>query len=404
MTEVLMVARREIITRLQQRGFVIGALIVLVIVGVVAALPAFLTSGPANRYHVAVVTSPDRPPAGPAPGYDAPPDQVQAALARIAASSAGSVRIDVSLIDDAALARRQVQDGTLDAALDGGAVLVRDGGSGALSVLRSAVAAVGQHQALAGAGLSDEQIASALYMPPLALEVVSSSTNQVRRGLATFIDVVLFGQLVMFISWVAMGVVEEKSSRVVEIVLSAIRPAQLLAGKLLGIGALALAQLAGIAIVGLGVVKATGSIDLPPETYPAVAICFVWFLLGFALYSAATAAAASLVSRQEEVSGVLSPITVLATASYALGMGTANSSGALAQAVSVIPPLSALTMPARVAGGDVAWWQIALSLVLLASGAVAMIAVAARIYRAGVLHAGSRFPLRQAWRARGIAR
>lgn len=394
MRAVGLVARREIIARLQQRGFVIGVLIVVVIVGAVAALPAFLGGSSADRYDIGVVSAPDRP------SPDAPaPDRVMAALRALDRAGDGGTRVVVHALDDAADARGQVRDGDLDAALDGSTLLVRGADSTAASILRSAVAAAALQQALADAGLGADQIGQVLAAPAIAVDEVGSSDSDIRRALATVINIALFGQLVTFISWVAIGVVEEKSSRVVEIVLSAIRPSQLLAGKLLGIGALALGQLAACAIVGLSVVTLTGSVDLPPQTYPAVAICLVWFLFGFAFYAAAAAAAASLVSRQEEVSGVLSPITVVVMVSYFLGFATANSSGPFAQVVSVIPPLSALTMPARVAGGDVPWWQVALSLALLALASAAVVGIAGRIYRAAVLHAGSRFPLRQALRS-----
>ena len=388
---IRLIAGREMSSRLQQKGFRFGALVFIGLIAAIALLPKFLGGGASTTYDVGIVASPSSSqirqilePAGPRP-VDAP-------------------RVRVHDLASSADAQSQVRSGQLDAALDGDRVLSRSTSGVAAQLLASAAATAQLADSLSAAGLSPSQIDSALAAPSVAVVQVSSGSGDTRKAIATIAIVVLFAQLITFCSWVGMGVVEEKSSRVVELVLSTVRPWQLLAGKLLGIGLLAVGQLVAAGLAGLAVVRISGSIDLPPGTYAAVGVTFIWFVFGFAFFASMAAALCSLVSRQEEVSGVLMPVSALLMVSYGLGFAAvANGSGTLATAASMIPPVSAVSMPARAAGGDVPWWQLGVSLALLALASAAMIGLAARIYRAAVLHAGSRVSLRTAWRGEAAA-
>jgi len=403
---VRLVARREVVSRLQQRGYRIGALVFIAVIAVVAILPKFIHSSSGSSYDVGVV----RTAAGASgvPSADQVAQTLRATGGGTGTDQGQDITVHVRMLDSAAQARADVRDGSLDAAYvpgeaAAGQVLTSDPASKAALLMQSAVRALQVQDALGAAGLSPEQIAAALNPEPTALTDVGSSDASLRKGIATIANVVLFAQLLTFISWVGMGVVEEKTSRVVELVLSAIRPWQLLAGKLIGIGALAIGQLAVAGIVGLAVARASGSVELPTAAYWAVVISFVWFIFGFAFFASLAAAAASLVSRQEEVSGVLMPVSAVLMISYGLGFAAIGSTGTLADVVSVVPPVSALTMPSRAAAGEVPWWQIGLSLGLLVVSAIAVLFVAGRIYRAAVLHAGSRVSLRAAWRGEAVA-
>ena len=95
-------------------------------------------------------------------------------------------------------------------------------------------------------------------------------------------------------------------------------------GKLLGIGALAIFRVVLLGGIGLTIVSATGSLDVPVSVYATIATSFLWFVLGFAFFAALSAALASLVSRQEEVSGVMSPVTSLLLVSYLGSLYVAN--------------------------------------------------------------------------------
>ena len=131
-----------------------------------------------------------------------------------------------------------------------------------------------------------------------------------RGGFAFFAVLLLYGQLIGMGYFVAMGVVEEKSSRVVELLLSTLRPRHLLAGKILGLGLLGLGQLLLLAVLGLAVAGLGGALDVNGDVMVAAALALVWFVVGYAFYAAAFACAASLVSRQEDLQSVLTPLTL----------------------------------------------------------------------------------------------
>jgi len=135
-------------------------------------------------------------------------------------------------------------------------------------------------------------------------------------------DQLVYGIIPMFIgiftysSWVLTGIVEEKQSRVVEVVLSTVRPRDLLMGKVLGIGTLAIGQLAVLVGVGLVVSQVSGRVTLPATTAWAVVQLVLWFVLGFLFYATAMGALGSLASRPEEASNAAMPVTMSATVAY----------------------------------------------------------------------------------------
>ena len=130
-------------------------------------------------------------------------------------------------------------------------------------------------------------------------------------GLAFFTILILYGQLLTYGYWVASGVVEEKASRVVEILLSTIRPRELLAGKVIGLGLLGLGQLLLVAAIGLLVAAATGAVDVDADLLTAVGLSLLWFVLGYAFFACAFACAGALVPRLEELQASATPLTLV---------------------------------------------------------------------------------------------
>jgi ABC-2 type transport system permease protein len=158
------------------------------------------------------------------------------------------------------------------------------------------------------------------------------------------------------------------------------------------------------AVVGLGVATAIGGVNLPPGTVSAVAVSVGWFVLAFGFFAALAAALGSLVSRQEEVSGVLAPVTGLLMVSYFLGFFVIGSpDGDAAKILSFIPPISGIAMPVRMIRGDVPAGEIALATTLMLIATVVVLGLGAKIYRAAVLHSGSKLSLSRAWRGEPAA-
>lgn len=382
---IALIARREIVTRLQQRGFVIGIAITLLIVVAVCVAPAFFDDDDSpTRYDVAVATS--------NPGL----------TKALQAAKDPSFTVHET---SASEARAKVDKGDWDAAvLPGNRLLAEKSGDAVVGAVQRIWTNVSLVSNLRKAELSNAQISDALSVRPLTVSGTDSAEDGQRQAIALITVIVLFGQLISFCTWVAMGVVEEKASRVVEVILSAIRPLQLLTGKLLGIGILAAAQVLAIGVVALVAASAADTISIPASALVTVLVSFISFVLGYAFFAALSAALGSTVSRQEEVSGVLTPVTVALTLCYGASfVGTNDPDSTLSRVLSILPPVSSIAMPGRIARGDVPVLDIVLAAVLLAAAAAGMLAVAARIYRASVLHSGTRVPLKTAWRGEAVS-
>jgi ABC-2 type transport system permease protein len=209
----------------------------------------------------------------------------------------------------------------------------------------------------------------------------------------------LYGQLFGYGVWVASGVIEEKSSRVVEILLSSIRPRQLLAGKILGIGALGLLQLAVIGTVTATLASLTGTISIPTHAFATIGIALLWFVLGFGFYAALFAVAGSLVSRMEELQNAMVPINLTILGSFFISIGAvSNPDATLSRIASLVPFSSALAMPVRIAVGSASIPEVLLSFAILAGSIAALVPLAGRLYAGAVLRIGARVKLRDAWR------
>lgn len=387
-TIVRLVAWREITSRAQQKSYRVGLSIALLLTVIAVLLPSFFRGGGAAKsYDVAIV--------GPAGNAGA----VVQAVGR-----AQGVRITLHTTNPEQ-ARAKVKSGTWDGALaPGSTIIARHSGDAVVAILQTAGALSSTIGRLTEAGLTPKQAAGALDSTPLRVESTASETNSQRQTIAIVTVVVLFSQLIQFCTWVAMGVVEEKSSRVVELLLSSVRPVQLLAGKLLGIGALAAAQVAALGAAALITATASKTVTLPASELLTVLISFVAFLLGFAFFASLSAALASTVSRQEDVSGIMAPVTVSLTLSYLAAFTVAaGGDSTFARVLSLVPPVSSIAMPARIARGEASVADVVLAIGVLIVTAAAILTVAARIYRASILHTGSRLKLRRAWRGEAVA-
>jgi ABC-2 type transport system permease protein len=218
----------------------------------------------------------------------------------------------------------------------------------------------------------------------------------IAAGLLMYMSLMLVGQIV------AQGVVEEKSSRVVELLLATIRPWQLLFGKVLGTGLLGLVQMIVPAVLGVGVGIATGTLNIAlGDSIGAVGWALLWYVVGFAIYAMVFAALGATVSRQEDVQGLTFPAVAPLIAAWVIGISVVPSDpgSSLVTWLSMLPPFAPVLMPMRVAMGVAPMWQILLALVLAVVFAYLLLRFAARIYRNSVLRSGSRVPLREALRA-----
>jgi ABC-2 type transport system permease protein len=385
---VRLVARREFTERLRDRSFLISTAITVLILLAVAVLPRLLGFGEPPTFDVATT--------GP---------RAEAERAAIEAQAAAfDVDVQLQSVDDADAARAQVNDGTLDAVVVGDDVIVKEELDTTLgNVLQTAHSSVVSVEQLAEAGIDPGEVQSALDVPPLGVDAIDPPEEgaETRSQLAFIGTLLLYGQIIGYGFWVALGVVEEKSSRVVEVLLSTIPARALLAGKVIGIGLLGLLQLFVIAVVGLAGASLFGTIELTSAAIYPVVLVLVWFVLGYLFYSCLFAAAAARVSRQEEMQNATTPLTMLVLVSFfaAIYVGQ-NPDGTAATVLSIVPPFSSLTQPALLAGGEIPVWQSLTAVVLMLAASLVLIVVAGRLYEGAVLRMGAKVSLRDAWGSR----
>jgi ABC-2 type transport system permease protein len=382
---IALVARREITQRTRERSFLVSTAFTLAILAGIVVLPSLLGLG--DNTQKLVVASPQAERVARAAGPEAKRLDVDLEVERVASEPA---------------ARQMVIDGDADAALVGERprIVVQDDLDESLAgALQNASAALRIDAALARQGLDEAERRAALASSPLGVTRLDERGDDQAQGLALIAVLLLFFQLIGYGYWTAAGIVEEKASRVVELLLSTLRARDLLAGKVLGIGVVALGQLLLVSGIGLGLALAAGSLDVPGDAVVALLVVLAFFVLGYAFYAALFAVAGALVPRQEEVQNATTPITIVLFAAYFLGFQAADEpAGQLAQVLSLVPPTAAIVLPVRVIAGDVAAWQLVLGVLLLVLSAAALLAAAARIYSNAILRTGGRVKLAEAWR------
>lgn len=382
---VRLVAKRELNARLRTRSFVVSTAVMLLLLLGYVTLQVFLAH---DRSTTKVAL------AGQAQG--------------IATQLENNDRnLKIVLVQSESDGLTQVRDGDVDALVSGSASRPRVTVESNLdSKLRTALDAIAQQQVL------DAQLYSANLDPAAVHQAVSATHADVQAlepadpqaatKLVTgiVVAILLYVSIMTYGMFVAQGVVEEKSSRVVEILLATVRPVHLLLGKVIGLGLVGLTQLAILAVAGLVAGGVSGVFSTSSVALGTLGWGLVWYLLGFLLYAMLYGAAGALVSRQEDTQAVVGPVNIALVIGFVAGINllTQAPQGAATRIVSLIPLLSPVLMPARIALGTVEAWEIALSLVLT----VALIAVVtwagARVYRNGVLRVGSRVRLADALR------
>ena len=382
---VRLVARREVVERSREKSFLVSTgLTLLIVLGVVLVPPA-LGLGDPPTYRVAFAEQ----------------AQDQADAARAAAEQ---LDVDLEVVEAPAAARDRLADGDLDALLEADRIVVDEELDPELEqVLQSANRQVRATEALGEAGLDPAAVARAQAVPALPVDAVDppDPDADARRAIVSVGTFVLYGQLIGYGFWVATGIVEEKSSRVVEVLLATVRPRALLAGKVLGIGLLALGQLLLIAVLGVGASAAAGVIDVGSAAIEPVLLLLGWFVLGFAFYACLFAAGAARVSRQEDLQSVTTPGTLLVLVSFFASFYVSDSpDSTAARVLGILPPFSALVAPVREAGGSAAWWEAPLAVALMLLAVAGLVVLAARVYEGSVLRMGGTVGLREALRGR----
>lgn len=404
MRKIWAIVRREFVERVRTRWFWVGALLGPLLFGVVFFLSGQLGRGGGPK-RIAIV--------------DATATQVGARIAEQLGRSgnwATEVPAAPAVIDSlTAQVRAKRLDGFLivtDAALDSGKVEYRGAnvfaGKGALQrPVGEALTVV----RLQRAGVDPRLVARASI--PLRLE-----TCKISRGttcgesaaqsfsLAYFMGIILYTAILLYGINVMSSVLEEKTTRIVEVLVSSLRPFQLLLGKVLGVGAVSIFQfliwgVAGRLLLGrrasLAPADAADELfQMPHVTGATFAVFMAYFLGGFFLYSAMFAAVGAMSSTEQEARQAQQPVAWMLVLSFISMFAMLNDPGSpLAVTLSLIPFSSPVAMPVRWAAGNLPASELALSLAILVAAIGGVTWVAARIYRVGILMTGKRPNLKE---------
>ena len=380
----LLVTRREVVSRITDKSFLIGTVLM------VAMIVGFIGFTAWQDEKTESVT------------LGATPDAVAMATAIQDGASAVDDKVEVEVVelDDESAAQAALRDDEVDAWLhpgDDGWQLTSE--SSEQESLTDVAQVVVRQQVLAdnasGAGTTVE-----------ALEAGSTVSTDFLRGDAeraavaeavgfVFVFLFYFAALV-FGMQLASSVIEEKQSRIVEIIAAAIPLRHLLAGKVLGNTALAVIQLLVYVVVGLVGLTFTSYKSYVPALSGPTAWFIGFFLAGFVALACLWAVAGSLASRTEDLQATSTPLTMLMLVMFFGGLSLDGRGQVIA---SFIPPVSAVVMPKRILAGGVEWWEPLLALGLLAAFAAVTVWVGEKLYRRALLQTGGRVTLRQAWSA-----
>ncbi|HEY3467118.1 MAG TPA: ABC transporter permease, partial [Amycolatopsis sp.] len=343
LSAVGLVASREITTRVKSKAFRVATVVMLLLIVIGIVLLKLIAGGGGADAKVGFTAA--------TAGFSAP---LQAAGKTL------DENIETTQVGDEAAGRAKLADGSLDALLtgDGRSVHVQvkkdlDGKlANVLQVLSQQVAVTQQITALGGDPARFEAaVAAAKFVEDPPLEQPYDYNGQqlvlgIVAGILIYLSLMINGQTV------AQGVVEEKTSRVVELLLSTIKPWQLMTGKVLGIGVVGLIQMLVIGVGGVAAGLATGVLTISVSAAVGTVVWLVvWYLLGFFMYSIVFAALGALVSRQEDVGGATMPALMLVIAGYVIGISVLPSDpgNTFVEVLSVIPVFSPTLMPMRLA-------------------------------------------------------
>jgi ABC-2 type transport system permease protein len=382
-----LVAVREMRERSRSSGFRTGLIVMLVVVVAVIAVPAMIdTSGGTRDVGLSGATTPAElsqtvREQGAAVG-------TTVRIHRYDGLAAGreAVRqddVDVLVVD----ARRLEWQGRIDEELK--------------AVVTGAIQLVAVRDRATAAGVDpDDLLALVTPVPVKNVEIGLTAGRGPDDGTAA---ILMTGLLLLAISTygnlVLTGVVEEKTSRVVEVLLARMPARSLLAGKVAGIGLLGFGQFVLTAVAALVATLMVETVDIPAVSGGVLAWVVVWFVLGYALYAMAYGALGSLASRAEDAQSVAGPVMYVLLAAYFASFIAVSDDpeGGWSRLLSLLPVTAPLAMPGRIALGAAAWWEPFVAVVLTLACIAALVAVAGRVYTNAILQTGPTLRLRDAW-------
>jgi ABC-2 type transport system permease protein len=397
MLNVWLVAKREYLERIRAKSFLIMTILIPLLMGGLVYGAALANGRSGSNLHIAVVTQ------DPRFGADLKSELESAKHVDRDSAKQGVTRVDV--ISPPASDTRDLLDNRLrDRKLDGYIWVTPSAtphtrptfewvSKSKADILTPSLLGQGIRTTLTREGLGN------LGMPASDVDSLLKPVDLVSKDKdAAFASVYALFFLMYFVILfygmnVARSIIEEKTSRVFEVLLATIRPEEIMAGKVLGVGAVGLTQIgiwiiAGLLITKFGLLAAGVSFAITPVQ---VAFFILFFLLGYVLYSSVAAALGAMTSSEQELQQLnMFLMLPLIACSLVILRVVRDADGAVAQAFSFFPFCTPLIMYVRIAVHQPPAWQIALSIVDLILTILAVLWFASRIYRVGILMYGKK--------------
>lgn len=393
---ILLIATREVRQRLRSKLFVGTTLVLAVLLTALAALPSVLG-----------VFDPDGSEEGRAA---VEVESVRlGVLGSLTMDEVAALEATFGAVETVPLADRAAAEAALAADEDGVLAVIAPGervlvapSEGLLQTEQVVAERVAEALAVAALFPADpDRVGAVLARPALPVEAVGQSDPAERFArviIANLGVVFLFAVLIMYASMIINGVIEEKGSRVVELLVAAVPVRWLMTGKLLGLGAVGLGQTLVLFGPPIAVLLVTLGAVIPPGVGVLGFAVAGWFVVGYALYAVMAAGLGALVSRPEEAQAVLTPANALMIGGYAAGFAAINApTSTWAVAASFVPFSAPYAMLVRQALAEPAWWEVALAAAGTLATAAVLTVLAARIYEGGILRVGARVRLSEAW-------
>ncbi|NNN08618.1 MAG: ABC transporter permease [Acidimicrobiaceae bacterium] len=379
--DIALVMSRELRERVRSRFYLVGTVVILLVVAAAIIIPVVKhSSAPHVRIGVVDTLSPG----------------ARATISSAALTSGASV----SFVTESSVAQSAaaMAAGKIDFAIVSGTEIIvntlyspSDLSTTAIAV-RTVATRLGDQRALSAAHLSAQQAAALASAGPLSIVALHHGTTKGVNATSLIGVILIFIMLSQYNTWILVGVMEEKSSRVIEVLLSTVRPIRLLTGKVLGIGLAALMQASLIVAFALVLSKIVGSTVLHGTGPLEIASTLVWLVLGYSLYSWVYAAAGSMAERQDQVQSLALPLSLPLIVGYVVALTGASAAtpSLLVKIFAYIPLTAPFAMTVLVGFGAVAWWQFAASVLITLASTFAVARLATRIYRRAILRTGSR--------------
>lgn len=407
MDKILAIIKREYLIRVRSKGFLLGTILTPLLMTGLAFLPLLLLGKTPGRAYRMVL-------------LDQTPEAKlsQRAEKLLTAENARAERFEVrrETIHPAKLEARQqelnqeINTKQLDGyvvfradVLETGQIAERAKNTSdfpLMSRIRSSLKQAIVEERMQRAGISPEKVAE--VSKDITINFINErgerETPMAKWAISFAMGILLYISILVYGLYVMRGVIEEKQSRIIEVLLSSVKPFQLMLGKVTGIGLVSLTQVTiwvgsmfVISTIAAGQAIAFGNFQIPRIPLGLVAFMLIYLVLGYFLYSTLYAMIGAMVSSEEDGQQMQMPVTLLLVLPYIMSSFVLSKpDGTAAVILSLIPFFSPILMFMRITVQQPPWWQIALSIVLLIGAILGAVWVAAKIYRVGVLMYGKR--------------